>query len=525
MGASGSRYADGGHYATYREDILSGITPQAESLSLESIYSQYYFDHGRETSTEVVHPLFSTAVTLPSGNRYHPSEPQYFMSLGLQSIYDGETDWRPPMSLVFFVDTSGSMSKEFSSQKHHFNRLSVVRENLVYILDNFMLPKDQVTIITTYEEHTEVLLDQQEWSSVNKSLLFTSIRDLIGVGASKLLPAMLDWVNKRKVKEISLEDYSQSLHPSKEYFPEEEQEMATRFLIFSDDLCPDQVGFFGKISKAKYEKEWQQYTGITQTRRRVYGSQPIYTTFYGLGFGIPPTLVSALNSQVGNEFCTLLPLEDMRQRLDETFSNSLCPVASHVFIEMHSSPFIVIGSYGWSGENMLFRNKNAVELSRDDGQSIYYPTVFASPKKELKGIKGGIALLVLKKKMTLAGEPIPNKDVYSINMGMSYRDATTHKLVRKVYQVNFPNLEEVHRRGVSFYSSTAIEKAILLSQYYQVAKQVMGSGIGLSEIQAIRAFKSYFESVAIPLDPDLLQEVELWEKLRETIPESWCLVM
>lgn len=36
----------------------------------------------------------------------------------------------------------------------------------------------------------------------------------------------------------------------------------TRFLIFSDDLCPDQVGFFGKMSKAKYEKEWHQYTGM-----------------------------------------------------------------------------------------------------------------------------------------------------------------------------------------------------------------------------------------------------------------------
>lgn len=51
MGASATRSHEG-HYATYREDILSGITPQIESLSLESIYSQYYFDHGRVSSTE-----------------------------------------------------------------------------------------------------------------------------------------------------------------------------------------------------------------------------------------------------------------------------------------------------------------------------------------------------------------------------------------------------------------------------------------------------------------------------------------
>ncbi len=52
MGATASRSVGEGHYATYREDILSGITPQIESLSLESIYSQYYFDHGRVTTTE-----------------------------------------------------------------------------------------------------------------------------------------------------------------------------------------------------------------------------------------------------------------------------------------------------------------------------------------------------------------------------------------------------------------------------------------------------------------------------------------
>lgn len=51
MGAQATRSQEG-HYATYREDILSGITPQLESLSLESIYSQYYFDHGRTTSTD-----------------------------------------------------------------------------------------------------------------------------------------------------------------------------------------------------------------------------------------------------------------------------------------------------------------------------------------------------------------------------------------------------------------------------------------------------------------------------------------
>lgn len=55
---------------------------------------------------------------------------------------------------------------------------------------------------------------------------------------------------------------------------------------------------------------------------------------------------------------------------------------------------------------MLFRNKNAVTLSREDGQSIYYPTIFASPKKELKGIKGGVALLVLKKKTLIDGTPV-----------------------------------------------------------------------------------------------------------------------
>lgn len=47
------------------------------------------------------------------------------------------------------------------------------------------------------------------------------------------------------------------------------------------------------------------------THRQVYSTRPIYTTFYGLGFGIPPTLGSALSSQEGNDYRTLLPIEGM----------------------------------------------------------------------------------------------------------------------------------------------------------------------------------------------------------------------
>jgi hypothetical protein len=172
-----------------------------------------------------------------------------------------------------------------------------------------------------YEEHTEVILDEQGWSTVNKTAVFHSIREFIGVCASKLLPAMQEWVMRRKVRDIPTEEHAAVLHGKQyeAYFPNENEELETRFLIFSDDLDAEQVGFFGKISKAKYEKEWPQFTGYcffsfmtalgNNPRRRIYSKTSIYTTFYGLGFGIPPTLVSALSSQVGNDYCTLLPLE------------------------------------------------------------------------------------------------------------------------------------------------------------------------------------------------------------------------
>lgn len=48
-----------------------------------------------------------------------------------------------------------------------------------------------------YEESTEFILEDQVWSTVNKDQVVNAIRELIGIGASKLLPAMLDWVQKR----------------------------------------------------------------------------------------------------------------------------------------------------------------------------------------------------------------------------------------------------------------------------------------------------------------------------------------
>lgn len=73
--------------------------------------------------------------------------------------------------------------------------------------DNFILPNDHISIVTTYEEQAEFLLDAKEWQTVNKIAIFKLIKELIGVGASKLLPAMADWAYKRKVKEVTTEEY------------------------------------------------------------------------------------------------------------------------------------------------------------------------------------------------------------------------------------------------------------------------------------------------------------------------------
>jgi len=78
----------------------------------------------------------------------------------------------------------------------------------------------------------------------------------------------------------------------------------------------------------------------------------------------------------------------------------------------------------------------------------------------------------------------------------------------------------------SFYTSTGIRKAILLREYFLLAKKMlMSKKVGILDLNQIRAFKAYFEAECNNLDKALLQEVKLWEGLRDIVPEQWCSVM
>jgi hypothetical protein len=62
-------------------------------------------------------------------------------------MFDGKKNWRHTIDFVFFIDISGSMSSEFSPIKRHLTRLDVVKDTIIFILNNLLLPKDTITII------------------------------------------------------------------------------------------------------------------------------------------------------------------------------------------------------------------------------------------------------------------------------------------------------------------------------------------------------------------------------------------
>jgi len=116
--------------------------------------------------------------------------------------------------------------------------------------------------------------------------------------------------------------------------------------------------------------------------------------------------------------------------------------------------------------------------------------------------------------------------MYPISFGLQYYDVFERKKRKKVYKFPFLDLTKITPMRTSFYTSTGIRKAILLREYFLLAKKMlMSKKVGILDLNQIRAFKAYFEAECNNLDKALLQEVKLWEGLRDIVPEQWCSVM
>ena len=129
---------DTASYAIMRNTLLSGLTPQSDAVRVEEMINYFTYDY---PAPEAGQAFRSAVSVIPTPW----NEGTQLVHIGIQGAQI--TD-RPPLNLVFLIDTSGSMQDA--------NKLPLLTQSFALML-NELQPKDEVAIVT-YAGNAGVLL-------------------------------------------------------------------------------------------------------------------------------------------------------------------------------------------------------------------------------------------------------------------------------------------------------------------------------------------------------------------------------
>ncbi|WP_172299472.1 VWA domain-containing protein [Pseudoruegeria sp. HB172150] len=123
---------DTASYAIVRNSLMSGILPPADAVRIEEMVNYFPYDYPAPAAGE---GPFRPTVTLAE-TPWNPDT--QLMTIGLQGEMPAVED-RPPLNLVFLIDTSGSMQDA--------NKLPLLKQSFRLMLSE-LRPEDQVAIVT-----------------------------------------------------------------------------------------------------------------------------------------------------------------------------------------------------------------------------------------------------------------------------------------------------------------------------------------------------------------------------------------
>ena len=123
---------DTASYAYIRNAILDGRLPQPDAVRIEEMVNYFPYDY---VAPDIAQAPFSTQVNVIA-TPWNPDTK--LVHIGIQGAKPAIED-RPPLNLVFLIDTSGSMQDA--------NKLPLLKQSFRLLL-NELRPEDQVAIVT-----------------------------------------------------------------------------------------------------------------------------------------------------------------------------------------------------------------------------------------------------------------------------------------------------------------------------------------------------------------------------------------
>lgn len=147
-------------YSRLRKHLNESTLPDPESIRVEELINYFSYDYAEARNQPIALHELSTC----PWNSQH-----WLLRVGLQAQRIPQ-EQRPPLNLVFLIDTSGSMSPR--------DRLPLLRQALTCLVDR-LLPNDRVAIVT-YAGEAGTLQD----STADKTALLTALADLESGGST-----------------------------------------------------------------------------------------------------------------------------------------------------------------------------------------------------------------------------------------------------------------------------------------------------------------------------------------------------
>jgi Ca-activated chloride channel family protein len=132
---------DTASYAVIRSSLMSGFLPPAEAVRIEEMVNYFPYDYAAPEAGEA--PFKASVTVMPAPW----ADGKQLVEIGLQGRLPALAD-RPPLNLVFLIDTSGSMEDQ--------NKLPLLKQSLRLMLPQ-LRPEDQVAMVVYAGSAGEVL--------------------------------------------------------------------------------------------------------------------------------------------------------------------------------------------------------------------------------------------------------------------------------------------------------------------------------------------------------------------------------
>jgi Ca-activated chloride channel family protein len=431
-------YAVGGakDINNFRENIENDYLPLPSDITYEGLFYGYYFDTGaKEECTKLFCPSYSTAVSKDPLSE----QPEYYLSVGLNSGIKESDFQRKKLNLVIVMDISGSMGSPFD--QYYYDRFGNRMEFADYDKEEGGKTKMEIAnkSVVALLSH---LNDDDRFGLVLFDDYAYKAKPLTKVGATDM-----DAIKKHILDleeqggtymEAGMEEGTKMIE---EYASADPDQYENR-IIFITDAMPN-IGDYSDEGLGRILAD--------------NADDRIYTSFVGVGVDFNTELVEALTKIKGANYFSVHSSKEFAKVLDEDFEYMVTPLVFDLKLKLDAQ--------GWEIEKVY----GSPEADEATGEIMKVNTLFPS-KTEGGETKGGLVLIKLRK----TEGTVTGGDGGLLTLKVSYEDRNGKKDGEEK-MIEFgpsggPELLIARPGDSDFFANSGIRKGILLSRYADLMK-------------------------------------------------------